>query len=124
MSRGGGQDDLLLLAAMHRRVRKQRRRRGGKRWLIVAVLIVIAVAALLGAAAFGGSALINSTCSLSEIKPETLSQNTFIYARDGSLLGTIPSVQNRESLKLDQMSRWIPKATLAIEDRRFYQHGA
>ena len=123
MPGGGAQDDLLLLAALHRRVRQQRHR-GRKPWVIVAVAVVLAIAAALGAAAFGGSALIDSTCSLSEIKPETLSQNTFVYARDGSLLGTIPSVQNRERLTLGQMSRWIAPATLVIEDRRFYQHGA
>src|SRR5690348_8732726 len=113
MARGGAQDDLLLLAAVHRRVRKQRRRRGGgKRWVIAFLVVVAVLGAVVGATAFGGSALINSSCSLSEIKPETLSQNTFVYARDGSLLGTIPSVQNRQQLRLDQMSRWIAPATI------------
>src|SRR5438067_4350773 len=123
MPGGGAQDDLLLLAALHRRVRQQRHR-GRKRWVVAAIAVVVAAAAALGAAALGGSALINASCSLSQIKPETLSQNSFIYSRDGSLLGSIPSVENRQRLTLRQMSKWIPPATLAIEDRRFYQHGA
>ena len=53
-----------------------------------------------------------------------LSQNSFLYASDGSLLGSIPSAQNRERLTLGRMSRWLPLATVAVEDRRFYQHGA
>ena len=125
MAGGGAQDDLLLLAAVHRRVRRQRRRGGGgKRWIIALFVVVVVIAGGVGAAAFGGAALIDSTCSLSDLKPETLSQNTFVYASDGSFLGTIPSVQNRQQLTLPEMSRWLPRATIAIEDRRFYQHGA
>ena len=89
------------------------------------VLATIAVvAAGIAAAAFGGAALLSSSCSLSEIKSAQLSQNSFVYASDGSLLGSIPSVENRQWLTLGQMSRWLPLATVAVEDRRFYQHGA
>ena len=88
-----------------------------------AVVLVLAVG-LVAAAAFGGAALLSSTCSLSQIKPHDLSQNTFVYASDGSLLGSIPSAENRQMLTLGQMSRWLPAATIAVEDRRFYQHGA
>src|SRR5207302_10831949 len=42
---------------------------------------------------------------------------------DGTLLGSIPSDKNRQPLQLGQMSHWLPLATIAIEDRRFYQHG-
>jgi penicillin-binding protein 1A len=124
MAGGSAQDDLLLLAAVRRRVRRHRRRGGGKKWIIAVLALLVALGAAVAATAFGGSALINSTCSLSEIKPEALSQNTFVYARDGSFLGTIPSVQNRQQLTLREMSRWIAPATIAIEDRRFYHHGA
>ena len=86
-------DELLLLAVLNRRLRRQRRRRGG-RWLVVVALVVVVVAAAVGAAAFGGSVLLNSTCSLSEIKPAPLSQNSFVYAGDGSLLGSIPSARS------------------------------
>jgi len=40
------------------------------------------------------------------------------------MLGTIPAKKNRQQLTLAQMSPWLPKATIAIEDRRFWQHGA
>ena len=124
MPGGRAQDDLLLLALVNRRARlgRQRPRRG--RWLLVVAVLLVVLAGAVGAAAYEGPALLDSSCSLSELKPETLSQNTFVYARDGSLLGSIPSVVNRQRLTLAQMSRWVPKATVAIEDRRFYQHGA
>jgi penicillin-binding protein 1A len=78
----------------------------------------------LGVAAFGGARLLTSSCSLSQLRPLALSENSFLVTRNGSLLGTIPSVQNRQVLGLAEMSKWVPRATVAVEDRRFYQHGA
>ena len=52
-----------------------------------------------------------------------IGQNTFVYAADGSLLGAIPAERNRQVVPLARVSPWIPKATIAIEDRRFYSHG-
>jgi penicillin-binding protein 1A len=118
-----GSDDLLLLAVASRRVRRQRGRRG-RRWLLAAALVIVVAAGGVGAAALGGAALLGSSCSLSELKPVQLSQNSFVYASDGSFLGSIPSAQNREWLTLGGMARWLPLATVAVEDRRFYQHGA
>jgi penicillin-binding protein 1A len=123
MPGGRAPDDLLLLTAMHRRLRRQRHR--SRRRLVIALgIAVLLLAGGVGAAAFGGPALVDSSCSLSELKPETLSDNSFVYARDGTLLGSIPAVENRQWLTLRRMSRWVPAATIAIEDRRFYEHGA
>src|SRR5206468_9390341 len=44
-------------------------------------------------------------------------------ASDGSLLGAIPAERNREPVRLAHVSPWVAKATVAIEDRRFYEHG-
>ena len=52
-----------------------------------------------------------------------IGQNTFVYAADGSLLGAIPAERNRQVVPLSRVSPWMPKATIAIEDRRFYTHG-
>jgi penicillin-binding protein 1A len=62
-------------------------------------------------------------CDLSSLHPVKIGQNTFVYAADGSLLGSIPAERNRQVVPLAQMSRWLPLATVAIEDRRFYAHG-
>ena len=34
----------------------------------------------------------------------------------------IPAERNRQPVALAEISAWMPKATVAIEDRRFYQH--
>ncbi len=62
-------------------------------------------------------------CDLSKLRPVEIGQNSFVYAFDGSLLGSIPAERNREPITLTRMSRWLPRATIAIEDRRFYKHG-
>jgi penicillin-binding protein 1A len=90
--------------------------------MVLAIVAVVVAGA--AAAGFGGAAYLSSGCSLSEIKTAQLSQNSFVYASDGSLLGSLPSVENREWLTLGRMSRWLPLATVAVEDHRFYQHGA
>ncbi len=46
-----------------------------------------------------------------------------MYAANGSLLGAIPAERNRQPVPLSAMSPWVRKATIAIEDRRFYKHG-
>ena len=45
-----------------------------------------------------------------------------MYAADGSLLGSIPAERNREPVEAGDMSVWVRKATIAVEDRRFFAH--
>src|SRR5215218_660814 len=54
---------------------------------------------------------------------EPLAQRTRVLAADGSLLTTLYA-QNRVNVPLNRVSLTMRKAILAIEDSRFYQHGA
>lgn len=121
-------DETLEAALIAARTR-HRRTRGSRRYLLV-VLLVVALLALtaasLGAgwvAAGGPNALIARHCSLRSVRPISLGANSFVYAANGNRLGAIASNLHRQPLRLDEMSQWLPKATIAIEDRRFYQHG-
>ena len=64
-----------------------------------------------------------SSCDLDSLRPVRIGQNSFLYASDGSLLGSIPAERNRQEVGAAEMSRWIRRATIAIEDRRFRRHG-
>ena len=116
--------DLAALIALRRA--RLRRRRAPRRRLLVALLVVAAVilAATVTGAAVTGRALVFGSCDLDALRPITLGENSFLFASDGSLLGVIPSSRNRQPLLLAKMSPWLPKATVAIEDRRFWEHGA
>jgi penicillin-binding protein 1A len=117
-------DDADLAALIALRRARRRRRRTGRRLTLGLTLAVGLIVALLTGAAFTGRALVLESCTLSSLRPIALGSNSFLFASDGSLLGVIPSSTNRQPLRLDKMSPWLPKATVAIEDARFWEHGA
>ena len=62
------------------------------------------------------------SCDPQALLARDLGKSTVIRARDGTVIATIaPDVENRP-VRLDQMSPWLQKAIVAIEDRRFYEH--
>ena len=89
---------------------------------LVAVLLLLAAAGAVGAATVGGASLV-SGCDLSSLKRVSIGQNSFVFAADGSRLGSIPSAGlNREPVALREVSPFLVRATVAIEDRRFWRH--
>jgi penicillin-binding protein 1A len=114
--------DPELLLARHRRQRAKRRRR--RRSAIVAgVAAILGLSALATLGAGGAVFAYGSSCNLTSLRAVKIGQNSFVYAANGSLLGSIPAERNRQAVKASGMSPWIRKATVAIEDRRFYEHG-
>ncbi len=110
----------MLLLVRRSRLRRARRRPIAV-GLVAAALVVVA---LVAGAAVGGRSLLVGSCTLNALQPVALGQNSFLYAKNGTLLGVVPSSAHRQPLRLDQMSSYLPQATVAIEDRRFWQHGA
>ena len=80
------------------------------------------MAAIAGVAGTAGVLAYGSSCDLSSLQPTRIGQNSFVYAADGSLLGSIPAEKNRQPVAARDMSGWVRQATVAIEDRRFYEH--
>ena len=64
-----------------------------------------------------------SNCNLDALEQTQIGENTFVYAADSSLLGVIPAERNRQEVSLAEISPWLTKATVAIEDQRFFAHG-
>ena len=125
--KNGGEllDDADLAALVALRRARRRRRRPRHRFVLVALAVVLVVlVATLAGAALTGRALVFGSCDLKSLRPVSLGSNSFLFAADGSLLGVVPSSRNRQPLRLDRMSLWLPEATVAIEDVRFWQHGA
>lgn len=90
------------------------------------MIAILAILALATAAGVGGTAAVfayGSSCDLDSLKSVDIGANTFVYAADGTLLGSIPAEKNREPVGAGDMSLWSRKATIAIEDRRFFEHG-
>ena len=117
------QPDTFLLDRLRKRRRqrvKNRRKRFGR--LVSGALIGTVL--FLVVSSFTGAAVWMNSCSLDSLKPVDVGENSFVFAANGSLLGSIPAEQNRQPVELAQISKWAPAATIAIEDRRFYKHGA
>ncbi len=111
-----------------RTVRKRRRRRADrakrrKRVGAVFGVLVIGAAIALVAGTFTAAGLVRSRCDLTSLKRIPIGQNSFVYAADGTPLGSIPAERNRQPVTLAEINPWMRKATIAIEDRRFYSHG-
>src|SRR5215212_7861010 len=110
--------------AYRRRSRRQRRRQRARQRRRIAILAAIAVVIVAGIAAAGitGAATVGPRCDLDRLRPVEIGQNSFVYAADGSLLGSIPAEKNRQPVALHRISKWMRLSTIAIEDRRFYEH--
>jgi len=91
---------------------------------VIALVLASVMALLLASVAFTGQQILTSTCSLSDLRPLRLGENSFLYTNNMRLLGVVPSATNRQPLPLTKISPWLPQATVAIEDARFWQHGA
>jgi penicillin-binding protein 1A len=86
----------------------------------VAVAAPLAVLALTAA---GGAVYFGSSCDLSSLRPVRQTDSSLVYGANGSLIGVLPAVENRTAVGRAEISPWMPRATVSIEDRRFYRHG-
>jgi penicillin-binding protein 1A len=116
-------DDELETVFRRKRQRRDRvkgkRKRRAKLVLIGLVLVVIALLA----SGVGAVARFRTSCSLDDLNAVEIGANSFVFAADGSLLGSIPAEKNRTPVPLREVSPWLRRATVAIEDHRFYEHG-
>ncbi|MEP6908862.1 MAG: transglycosylase domain-containing protein [Actinomycetota bacterium] len=111
------------LAMPGRRRQRRRSRARRRRKLVVVLFLLVTAVAVASSVGFGTAASINRSCDLGALRPASIGANSFIFAADGSMLGSIPAEKNRQPVTLAETSPWMAKSTVAIEDRRFYSHG-
>jgi penicillin-binding protein 1A len=115
--------DPLPNGARRRRMRARGRRHGRRNAVAVVLVVLFGIPVVLALTGLGAFAAFKSSCTLSSLQPVSIGQNSFVYAADGSLLGSIPSERNRQPVPLSQINSWMARAVIAVEDRRFYEHG-
>lgn len=49
-------------------------------------------------------------------------ENSTVYDKDGTLIATLSGGTKRKCISLSEMGKYLPKAYVAIEDERFYEH--
>src|SRR2546423_15608372 len=109
-------------------LRRTRRRRGlgknrRKRRLRIFLVCILVFLLALVAGGGGAGAKVRSSCDLTKLKPVENGQNSFVYAADGSLLGSIPAEKNPTRGGPPPGSIWGRPATGASEGHPVYQHG-
>ncbi len=87
--------------------------------LVLVLLIIIGSGILVGAfiGIFGDELKIEASIL------KVGSENSTVYDADGNLIATLSGGAKRKSITLAEMSEYLPKAYVAIEDERFYEHG-
>jgi penicillin-binding protein 1A len=113
----------VLVAQRRRKRRRNERKRTRRRAVVLGLVAVIALLFVMAGAALTSVATFGASCDLNSLRRVEIGQNSFIYSANNRILGAIPAEKNRQPVPLKQISPWLPKATIAIEDRRFYQHG-
>ena len=113
---------------MSRRERQRRRRRHKGRPLKRAAIVVVTLAILAGMAggiAFAGwvASVVQDTPDIQNLRPKPQGAVSTVYAADGSRLGFIASDTLRRAVPGNRIPPLMKRATVAIEDKRFYKHG-
>jgi membrane peptidoglycan carboxypeptidase len=121
-------DEVLAHVAHKRRKRRARTRRGGRRSVLATLSVVVAMGflAVIASGVVAGAVFVQDTLSgvsLDTLKADPPGINSQIFDRNGNLLETISSTENRLPVPGSRISPWLKKATIDIEDKRFRQHG-
>jgi penicillin-binding protein 1A len=93
--------------------------------LVLTAIVVVCAAGLGALGAIGWVvAVADSAPNLSDLKPRDPKPLSEVYASDGTLLGYIHADTVFQSVPDNRIPDTLKGATVAIEDRRFFQHGA
>src|SRR5690242_20785236 len=111
---------------MSRSQRYRRRRRGRGRHrsqALVAFMVVLIAVGIAGLSVVGWVVTTAASApQLSALKERDPGASTEVLAADGTRLGFISADYLSRPINLDRMPKMLQKATVAIEDQRFYEH--
>jgi len=92
-NRGGDDDFEDVLRRRKRRRSNGKGKRKRRTTLILGALLIVVLAVI--ASGVGAVAAFRSSCDLTTLRPVEIGQNSFVFAANGSLLGSIPAERNR-----------------------------
>jgi penicillin-binding protein 1A len=91
--------------------------------IVIATLLIVAATA--GGIAFAGwvVSVVQDTPDIQDLRARPQGAISTVYAADGTRLGFIASDTLRRAVPGNQVPLVMKRATIAIEDKRFYNHG-
>lgn len=87
--------------------------------LIIVLLICVIGAGVVAAMLFG---LFGDDFEISKEELIVGNSNTIVLDKDGNEIANLSNDEKRKTISLSEMSPYLPKAYIAIEDKRFYSH--
>jgi penicillin-binding protein 1A len=90
--------------------------------LTVSVLLAVVLIGLLSVVGYIVS-IAATAPDINDLQPIDKGASSEIFAADGSRLGYVTSDEVRTPIQFDNMPVTLRQATVAIEDKRFYEHG-
>ena len=110
-----------LPTARARQRRKARRPR--RRWVwIVVPLLLLTVATVVGGIAGTIYAVARDLPRLESAERKRFAQNTIVYDRNGNQIAVLYGAASREVVSSKRIPQVMKDATVASEDKRFYEH--
>jgi penicillin-binding protein 1A len=109
----------------HRHRQSRRRKHRGSRSKILLAIGVMATVCIIGVLSVAGYVLAIAATApdLTDLKADDKGQLSVVYASDGTKLGFIQSDTLRRVVPWDELPVDLRRATVAIEDERYYKHG-
>jgi len=91
------------------------------KWLLILYVLLAIPTIAVGAAIL---LVIKDVPKATVIGRNNFPQSSKIFAKDGTLLYTIYASKNQTFVSLNKIPKYLQQATVSIEDRNFYKHGA
>jgi penicillin-binding protein 1A len=90
--------------------------------LFAVLAVAAALAGALAGAVSAAGPFFFMSCDPDELAEHQLGETSVVLASNGAVLATIAADEQNRPVELQQISPLLREATVAIEDRRFYEH--
>lgn len=114
--------DKILNKTDKKNKKRKKKNKKKKVWKIVLLTILWGIIIMVGLGVGVIYSLFNGAGDLPLEQFEINNFTTFIYDKDGNEYAKLDSKENRVYVSIDEMSEYLPKAFIAIEDERFETH--
>lgn len=87
--------------------------------LIIFLLLCVIGAGIVAAMFFG---LFGNEFEITKAELTVGASNTIVLDKDGNVIANLSTDEKRKTISIGEMSEYLPKAYVAVEDKRFYSH--
>ncbi len=103
---------------------KEKKQKSKARKVIKILVIVLILAMIIGSGIVVGVfyGMFGDELNISKDELVIPYENSTVYDKDGTLIATLSGGTKRKCISLSEMGEYLPKAYVAIEDERFYEH--